>query len=145
MSDYILTQNGELYHYGIKGMKWGVHKKRKDYQVERAAKKQFKRDVKDARKGKYKSDISFTADTKIAKDGSVELSNVRYFQGKKRIGEKKFKELSEYTNKVYSQAEKDTRRGRAITSAILVGSLGLAGVVGNKLGKMGSGMYEVFR
>lgn len=22
--DYILTSNGELYHYGVKGMKWGV-------------------------------------------------------------------------------------------------------------------------
>lgn len=22
--DYILTQDGELYHYGVKGMKWGV-------------------------------------------------------------------------------------------------------------------------
>lgn len=25
--DYILTSNGELYHYGVKGMKWGVRKK----------------------------------------------------------------------------------------------------------------------
>ena len=26
MSDYILTSNGELYHYGVKGIKWGVTK-----------------------------------------------------------------------------------------------------------------------
>jgi hypothetical protein len=22
--DYILTADGELYHYGVKGMKWGI-------------------------------------------------------------------------------------------------------------------------
>ena len=26
--NYILTSNGELYHYGVKGMKWGVNKAR---------------------------------------------------------------------------------------------------------------------
>lgn len=24
--DYIITSDGELYHYGVKGMKWGVHR-----------------------------------------------------------------------------------------------------------------------
>ena len=29
MSNYILTSDGELYHYGVKGQKWGVRKARK--------------------------------------------------------------------------------------------------------------------
>ena len=29
MSDYILAPNGELFHYGVKGMKWGVRKTQK--------------------------------------------------------------------------------------------------------------------
>ena len=28
--------NNELYHYGVKGMKWGVHKKRSETSVDRA-------------------------------------------------------------------------------------------------------------
>ena len=34
MSDYILC-NGELYHHGVKGMKWGVRKKTYDTAVEK--------------------------------------------------------------------------------------------------------------
>ena len=45
MSDYILTSNGELYHHGVKGMKWGVRKS--DYgSMSRSAKRQTRRTYK---------------------------------------------------------------------------------------------------
>lgn len=56
MSNYILTSNGELYHYGIKGQKWGVR---------RAQKKAALRD-KLARKLKQEANDNFKA-SKIMK------------------------------------------------------------------------------
>lgn len=40
-------QNGELYHYGVKGMKWGVRRKRKYESRELSSKRQTMRDAKD--------------------------------------------------------------------------------------------------
>lgn len=41
--DYILTKNGELYHYGVKGMKWGVRRGAppSDQQTKQKAKKRL--------------------------------------------------------------------------------------------------------
>ena len=39
MSTYIIANNGELYHYGVKGMKWGVRRAQK-----RQAAKELRRD-----------------------------------------------------------------------------------------------------
>ena len=50
--EYIITTNGELYHYGVKGMRWG-HRKA-NYQAERdayrSAKKDLRKTVKESRR-----------------------------------------------------------------------------------------------
>ena len=130
--------NKELYHYGVKGMKWGVRKNVSDNISQRrqhnaqikSEKKQFKRDVKLAKRGRYRDphDLSFTADTKQNDDGSFSLDNIQYYSGKKRISEKKYNELQAYTNKVYSQVAKDSEKGRKRANAVLYGQLGLATV-----------------
>ena len=48
MSNYILTADGELYHYGVPGMKWGQRKAA--YASEKGAYKKAKKDYKAARK-----------------------------------------------------------------------------------------------
>lgn len=45
MSNYIIAENGELYHYGIKGQKWGVRRfQNKDGSLTSAGKKRVNKD-----------------------------------------------------------------------------------------------------
>lgn len=47
-SNYILTANGELYHWGVKGMKWGVRRyQNKDGSLTSAGKKRYDRDARE--------------------------------------------------------------------------------------------------
>ena len=48
MSNYILTADGELYHYGVPGMKWGQRKA--SYAAEKSSYKSSKKTYKQAKK-----------------------------------------------------------------------------------------------
>lgn len=68
MSDYVIV-NGELYHHGVKGMKWGVHRyQNKDGSLTDAGKRRaIKQEARQYRKELY-SDFDFTR--KLAKEES---------------------------------------------------------------------------
>ena len=53
LSDYVVTKDGELHHYGVKGMKWGV---RRDYRV--LANHRRNQAVRDAKKDYREGKIS---------------------------------------------------------------------------------------
>lgn len=56
MGDYILTSNGELYHYGIRGMKWGVRRyQNKDGSLTAAGKKRRDREFNALNKDQQKN------------------------------------------------------------------------------------------
>ena len=54
MADYMIV-NGELYHHGVKGMKWGVHKKKQPVSDTRKKMDTAKQKYKDAKKAYSKS------------------------------------------------------------------------------------------
>ena len=58
--DYILNPNGELYHWGTKGMKWGQRRyQNKDGSLTAAGKKRYARDAREKGYGKQDDDGTY--------------------------------------------------------------------------------------
>lgn len=92
MSDYVLI-NGELYHYGIKGQKWGVRRyQNKDGSLTRAGKKRaIKKFARDYRKTTFRNGDDWSAKAKLASSEKIqELHNSRILKDAR----KKFEDLA---------------------------------------------------
>lgn len=144
MSNYIYNpDSGELYHYGVKGMKWGVRKDRiktgvRNYQINRSNKKIAKYDKKISKTESKLSnkESDFKRARRIPNYSSVELGRQAKTIGnlenrKERLENKRdvrkgiVKELNDNPDRVVSRtAMKDAAaKGASAVSTVLMASV----------------------
>ena len=115
---YILTKDGELYHYGVLGMKWGVHRaqqRQAKYDAKiRNAKQTGEEDIKEWKEiGQYRNkDVS----KQIARSRKITNKQVAKFTKKKNKGQKITKRTQNAVNKMTT--------GEKIGKSMLFGSYG---------------------
>ena len=149
MSDYVVTKDGELYHYGVKGMKWGV---RRDARVlanhrRNEAVREAKKDYRSGKISKSERNEAIKKAKNYKKDYKKEL--------KSQFKNAKTREERRELNKQISRQAKDevnarglkkgaTTLNKAITVANISGTtvaLGAAFVVNPAIGSLALGAY----
>ena len=109
MSDFCIV-NGELYHYGVKGMKWGVHRERKQ-NIERSYRKKLdsiiknkNADTADVKRFKYRNQSYGKRFAKTAASGVTQMLIGEMFSGNiSRYGQMNKQQLrKELTKKALS-------------------------------------------
>lgn len=149
LSDYVVTKDGELYHYGVKGMKWGV---RRDYRVlanhrrnqaVRDAKKDYREGKisKSDRKEAIKKAKNYTKDFK--KETKAQFKNAKTREEKRELN-KQIKNQAKAEVGARGLKKGATTLNKATTVAMVSGTtvaLGAAFIASPAVGPLILGAY----
>ena len=107
MSDYILAPNGELYHYGVKGMKWGVRRyQNADGSLTSAGQKRLVKSIqKSANSRKAKKDVLEKTSDMLKEELERETS---FGETAKKL-RKLTSDFEDHVNKAYGMKNKRSR------------------------------------
>lgn len=120
MSNYIFGQDGELYHYGVKGMKWGVRRERaKRARVAASIRIANSKQLKNLEKMKLKRDKKARYEGDTTKlDAKIKAAN-KFINNNRRLMNKAMSGLT----------QKEIDRGRRQITALNTAGF-LSGVIG---------------
>lgn len=127
------SNNNELYHYGIPGMKWG-HRKNTSYNIE----KQWYNDIKNAKKSRKDRDKKYAITSKQKYKSDIKKANSNY-----STKMKKYKNSEEYKNRE-AKKKKIVKTGAKIAAGALAayGAYKLSKVATKKIREIGYNKYK---
>lgn len=149
MSDYIIY-NGELYHYGVKGMKWGRRRAaRKTYKnAKNKAFSKYEREINDIEKGYKRGQmLSKNDQAREARAESNYKKAVAKAKSDYKQAKKEYKQSDEYKQQADARkaAAKKVAKGVAVAAAVLgtaYASKKVSDVVKDKKAAKGRAMAE---
>lgn len=109
MPDYIITSDGELMHYGVKGMKWGVRRKRSPGVVGRATVKGVAKLHQGIANMQRKSAQSIKKDADSIRSNRTAMLSAKSRNGKSLFTEKDIDDMLLGLDKQYKTVEKKAR------------------------------------